>query len=131
MSWYPYPASHNARNLKKFWAKGEPCPVAFWIGHHPKVMLGAQAKIKYPESHWAAAGGLIGEPVRLVPSITHGDTIMVPADAEIVVEGFAPANVWEADGPFGEYTGYMGPQVAAPVCEVTCITRRKDAIYHD
>lgn len=131
MSWYPYPASHNTRNLKKFWAKGEPCPVAFWIGHHPKVMLGAQAKIKYPESHWAAAGGLIGEPVRLVPSITHGGKIMVPADAEIVVEGFAPANVWEADGPFGEYTGYMGPQVAAPVCEVTCITRRKDAIYHD
>ncbi len=131
MSWYPYPASHNMRNVRKFWANGEPCPVAFWIGHHPKVMLGAQAKLKYPESHWAAAGGLIGEPVRLVPSISHGEKIMVPADAEIVVEGYAPANVLEADGPFGEYTGYMGPQVAAPVCEVTCITRRADAIYHD
>jgi UbiD family decarboxylase len=56
---------------------------------------------------------------------------MVPADAEIVIEGYAPANRWEPDGPFGEYTGYMGPQVAAPVCEITCITRRRDAIYHD
>ncbi|NQV79575.1 MAG: UbiD family decarboxylase [Alphaproteobacteria bacterium] len=131
MSYYPYPASHNTRNLRKFWAKGEPCPVAFWIGHHPKVLLGTQAKLAYPESHWSACGGLLGEPMRLVPSITHGDKIMVPADAEIVIEGWAPANVWEADGPFGEYTGHTGPQVAAPVCEVTCITRRKDAIYHD
>ena len=56
---------------------------------------------------------------------------MVPADAEIVIEGWAPADVWRADGPFGEYTGYMGAQVAAPVCEVACITRRGDAIYHD
>ena len=131
MSYYPYPASHNTRNLRKFWTKGEPCPVAFWIGHHPKVLLGTQAKLSYPESHWSACGGLLGEPLRLVPSITHGDKIMVPADAEIVIEGWAPANVWEADGPFGEYTGYMGAQVAAPVCEVTCITRREKAIYHD
>lgn len=35
------------------------------------------------------------------------------------------------DGPFGGYTGYLGPQVSAPVCEVSCITRRLNAIYHD
>ena len=81
MSYYPYPASHNTRNLRKFWGKGEACPVAFWIGHHPKVLLGTQAKLSYPESHWSACGGLLGEPLRLVPSITHGDKIMVPADA--------------------------------------------------
>ncbi len=131
MSWYPYPVSHNARNLRKYWDQGEDCPVAFWIGHHPAVLMGSQAKLAYPASHWEAAGGLIGAPLRLVPSRTHGDAIMVPADAEIVVEGFAPAGRLEADGPFGEYTGYAGPQVPAPVCEVTCITRRKDAIYHD
>ena len=131
MSYYPYPTSHNIRNLRKFWAKGEPCPVVFWIGHHPKVLMGSQAKLAYPESHWAATGGLMGEPLRLVPSVTFGDKIMVPADAEIVIEGVCPPNLFEVDGPFGEYTGYMGPQVAAPVCEITAITRRKDAIYHD
>lgn len=131
MSYFPYPVSHNMRNVRKFWERGEACPVAFWIGHHPKVLMGTQAKLSYPESHWQAAGGLLGEPLRLVPSVTFGDKIMVPADAEIVIEGWAPANVWRADGPFGEYTGYMGAQVAAPVCEVACITRRGDAIYHD
>lgn len=130
-SYYPYPASHNMRNLKKFWKKNEPCPIAFWIGHHPKVLLGTQAKLNYPESHWAACGGLLGESLRLVPTVTHGEKIMVPADAEIVIEGWIPPNELQADGPFGEYTGYMGPQVAAPICQVSCITMRKNPIYHD
>lgn len=131
MSWFPYPASHNARNLRKFWARGEACPVAFWIGHHPAVLMGTQAKLRYPESHWRAAGGVLGEPLALVPSLTHGERIMVPADAEIVIEGWAPRDTLAADGPFGEYTGYLGPQTPAPVCDITCITMRRDAIYHD
>lgn len=131
MSYFPYVGTHNERNMQKFWAKGEACPIAFWVGHHPAVLMGTQAKLKYPQSHWAAASALIGEPLRLVPSVTHGDKIMVPADAELVVEGWVPPHVMEADGPFGEYTGYMGGQTAAPVCEVACITRRSDALYHD
>lgn len=131
MSYFPYPRTHNARNMRKYWAKGEAMPIAFWIGHHPSILMGAQAKLKYPESHWSAAGGLAGEPVRLVPTVTHGEAVMVPADAEIVIEGFVPPNVMEADGPFGEYTSYVGPQVLAPVCEITAITMRRNAIYHD
>lgn len=130
-SYYPYPESHNDRNLRKFWARGEACPIAFWIGHHPAVSIASQAKLDYPQSHWGAVGGMTGEPLRLVPSITHGGRIMVPADAEIVIEGFVPAALNEADGPFGEYTGYMGPRILAPVCEITAITRRADALYHD
>lgn len=131
MSYYPYPTTHNARNVRKFWERGEACPIAFWIGHHPAVSIGTQAKLRYPQSHWSAAGGVMGEPLRLVPTITHGDRIKVPADAEIVIEGFVPPGVLEPDGPFGEYTGYLGPAVQAPVCEITAITRRGDAIYHD
>lgn len=131
MTWFPYPASHNARNLRKFHAKGEACPVAFWIGHHPAVLLGTQAKLRYPESHWGAAGGVIGAPLRLVPSMLHGDRIMVPADAEIVIEGWARPGRSAMDGPFGEYTGFLGGAVEAPLVEVGCITRRDDAMYHD
>lgn len=131
MTWFPYPTTHNMRNLRKFWARGEPCPVAFWIGHHPAVLLGSQAKLRYPESHWRATGGVLGEPLRLVASLLHGERILVPADAEIVIEGFAPPNVLVADGPFGEYTGYLGAQVQAPVVDVGCITMRCDALYHD
>jgi 2,5-furandicarboxylate decarboxylase 1 len=131
MSWMAYPSSHNARNLGKFGARGEPCPVAFWIGHHPAVVVGTQAKLAYPQSHWEAAGGVAGAPLRLVPSVTHGARIMVPADAEIVIEGWVQPGAQTADGPFGEYTGYLGPQTRAALCEVACITRRRDAIYHD
>jgi len=123
--------SHNYRNMRKFWARGEPCPVAIWLGHHPAVSIGAQTKQAYPASHWSAAGGTIGAPLRLVPSITHGEQIMVPADAEIVIEGFIPPNRLEAEGPFAEYTGYTGPQLANPVIEIACITQRRDAIYVD
>ena len=131
MTYYTVPSSHNARNMRKFWANGEDCPIAFWIGHHPSVVIGSQGKLDYPQSHWETVGAFLGEPLRLVPSKTHGDKIMVPADAEIVVEGWIPKDKLEPDGPFGEYHGYSGPQVLAPYCNVTAITMRKDAIYHD
>jgi 2,5-furandicarboxylate decarboxylase 1 len=131
MTMFPYAASHNARNVEKYWARGEACPVAVWIGHHPAVVIGAQVKLGHPQSHWAAAGGIAGQSIRLVPSVTHGDRIMVPADAEIVIEGWIPPNRLEADGPFAEYPGYVGVQIATPVIEVTCVTQRRGAILHD
>jgi UbiD family decarboxylase len=131
LTFYPYPSSHNARNVAKWEARGERCPFALWIGHHPKVVLGAQAKLAHPQSHWGAAGGIAGEPVRLVPSVTHGERLMVPADAEIVIEGFVPPGVRVADGPFAEYTGYVGVQTASHAVEVTALTRRRDALWAD
>jgi 2,5-furandicarboxylate decarboxylase 1 len=129
MTFYPYPGSHNARNVARWEARGEPCPFALWIGHHPRVSLGAQAKLGHPESHWGAAGGVAGAPVRLVPSITHGERLLVPAEAEIVVEGFVVPHERVADGPFAEYTGYTGVQTAAHRVEITAVTRRRDAHY--
>jgi 2,5-furandicarboxylate decarboxylase 1 len=131
MSMFPYAGSHNARNIEKYWARGEACPVAVWVGHHPAVVIGAQVKLGYPESHWAAAGGISGESIRLVPTVTHGDRIMVPADSEFVIEGWIPPNRLEADGPFAEYPGYVGVQLATPVIEVTCVTHRRGALFHD
>ena len=131
LSFFPYAGSHNARNVAAFWARGEPCPVAVWIGHHPAVVIGSQAKLAYPESHWAATGGVAGTAVRLVPTLTHGARLEVPADAEIVIEGFIPPNRLEADGPFAEYPGYVGVQIATPVIEVSRVTRRHEALLHD
>ena len=131
MSWFPYPNSHNARNMRAWHERGEPCPVAFWIGHHPAVSVAAQVKLGYPESHWPAAGGLIGEPVRLTPSLNFGGRLLVPADAEIVIEGLAHPGATAPDGPFAEYTGFLGPAVDAPVCEVLSISHRKGAVLHD
>ena len=131
MSWFPYPNSHNARNMRAWHQRREPCPVAFWIGHHPAVSVAAQVKLGYPESHWPAAGGLIGEPVRLTPSLNFGGRLLVPADAEFVIEGLAHPGASEPDGPFAEYTGFLGPAIDAPVCEVLSMSHRADALLHD
>ena len=111
----PSPTTHNLNNMNKFMMKKEDTPVAVWIGHHPAGLMGAQSKLGYPVSHYPTMAGALGEDVRLVPTETFGEKLLVPADAEIVVEGYIPCGVYEAEGPFGEYTGYAGPQIPAPV----------------
>jgi 2,5-furandicarboxylate decarboxylase 1 len=123
-------SSHSMQNILKWWKRGQDMPVAVWIGHHPAAIAGGQTRLGYPESHYPAMGGVLGEPLRLVPTETFGEKLMVPADAEIVIEGYIPKDVFEAEGPFGEYPGYIGPQRPSNVIEVTCVTHRHDAIYH-
>ncbi len=128
--YWPAITSHSMQNINKWWDRGEDMPVAVWIGHHPAAVAGAQSRLGYPESHYPAMGGVLGEPARLVASETFGDSLLVPAEAEIVIEGYVPKDVFEAEGPFGEYPGYIGPQRPSPVIEVTCVTYRQGAIYH-
>lgn len=122
--------SHSMLNITKWWGRKQDMPVAVWIGHHPAAIAGGQSRLAYPESHYPSMGGVMGEPLRLVPSETFGEDLMVPADAEIVIEGYVPRDVFEAEGPFGEYPGYIGPQRPSNVIEVACVTYRHDAIYH-
>ena len=56
---------------------------------------------------------------------------MVPADAEIIIEGVVPPNVREIEGPFGEFPGTYGPQRLRWVIDVKAITHRTDAVYQD
>ena len=55
----------------------------------------------------------------------------VPADAEIVIEGRIRTDAWADDGPFGDYWLYYAPPKPARIFEVTAITHRRDAIFHD
>jgi len=128
---YFNPASHNGFNVQKYWSRGQDAPVAIWIGHHPAALLGAQMKAAYPEDHYPKIGGILGEALRLVPSEMFGDKLLVPADAEVIIEGVIPRNHYEAEGPFGEFPRYSGPQMPNPVIDVKCITHRKDAYWHD
>ena len=105
--------------------------VAYWIGHHPLAYIGGLAKLPYPSSHWDAIGGMLEQPLRLVASESLGDDFLVPADAEIVVEGIIEANRRYPEGPFGEFPGYYGPQMLNPQATVTAITHRKDAIWYN
>src|SRR5665647_1716928 len=85
----------------------QPTPVAIVLGTDPSIGLCSVAKIPYGVDELSVAGALRGEAVPVV----HAKTVdlMVPANAEIVIEGFIRKNELEWEGPFGEFTGYMGP----------------------
>ncbi len=73
------------------------------------------------------AGFLRREPVDLVPCETLG--LEVPANAEIVLEGYVNLGELRKEGPFGDHTGFYSLEGEYPVFHVTCVTHRKDAIY--
>jgi 2,5-furandicarboxylate decarboxylase 1 len=109
--------------------RGEPLPIAHVVGHHPAFYLGSEAIVPIDEDEYEVIGGILGEPLRLTPSESFGERLLVPADAELVIEGEVLPGVRDAEGPFGEFTGYYGPQRWSPVVRVTAITHRKDPIY--
>ncbi len=109
--------------------KGEPLPIAHVLGHHPCFYLGSESILPMQSDEYEIIGGLLQEPLRLVPSETYGDKLMVPADAEIIIEGEILPNLREPEGPFGEFTGYYGPQRWSPVVKIKAITHRKNPIY--
>jgi 2,5-furandicarboxylate decarboxylase 1 len=122
-SWVSIP-SHNWRNIMRWWARGEDAPVAIWAGHHPSAFAGAVSYGRisgYPEDHYPHMGAALGEPLRLVASELFGDRLKVPADAEVIIEGVVPRNVYEAEGPFAERAGYTGAQRPNPVIEVRAV----------
>lgn len=122
---------HGAINIAKDEARGEKYSrMAIWNGHHPLAVL-ATGKLPYPGSHIVQAGGLVGEPLRMVPSVSLGDDFLVPADAECVVEGLIEVDKRYPEGPFTEYTRYFGGQVLSPEMTVTAVTYRKDALWYD
>jgi 2,5-furandicarboxylate decarboxylase 1 len=108
----------------------EPLEVAIVIGHYPTLYMASQYRGPLEVDEIEVAGGLAGEPLRMCPAETLD--LMVPADAEIVIEGRMLPHVRRREGPFGEFTWYDGPeQDQANQIEVTAITRRADAIYQD
>jgi len=118
---------HMGMHWQKCKAKGIPLEAAIVIGVIPAIAYAATAKLPYEFDEYRLAGGLAGEPIEVIPCKTVD--LMVPATAEIVIEGKISTEWIEPEGPFGEYPGYMGQRGIAPYMDVTCITHRQDAIY--
>ncbi len=119
---------HNWQINRAHEAKGRPTPVCVVVSHHPAFYLGALNVEAYGKDDYAIIGGIAGRPLRLVASETWGDEFMVPADADLVVEGEIHPGEKEVEAPFGEFTGYYGPQRMRPVIRVTAITHRRQAM---
>lgn len=105
---------------------GRPTPVAIVMGTDPVIGLVSVSRVETDLDELAVAGSLRGEAVQVVRCQTVD--LEVPATAEVVIEGIIRANELEDEGPFGEYTGYMGPASMSYVVDVTCITHRNRPI---
>ena len=110
-------------------AQAKPLPVAFAIGVHPAIALGCLAIGSIDEDERAVMGGLLGEPLELVKCEI--SDILVPAHAEIIIEGEILPHERTAEGPFGEFTGYSLGERQREVLKVRAITHRRDAIFQD
>jgi len=102
-------------------------PVAVSIGGDPAVTWAASAPLPPDIDEFLLAGWLRNVPVELVPCVTQ--PLDVPADADIVIEGYVITSENRTEGPFGDHTGYYSLAEPYPVMHVTAITRREHPIY--
>ncbi|WJG10146.1 4-hydroxy-3-polyprenylbenzoate decarboxylase [Aliiglaciecola sp. LCG003] len=107
---------------------GENYPVSVALGADPATILGAVTPVPDTLSEYAFAGLLRGEKTEVVKSISND--LQVPANAEIVLEGYIAPGEMAPEGPYGDHTGYYNEVDDFPVFTITHITHRKDPIYH-
>jgi 4-hydroxy-3-polyprenylbenzoate decarboxylase len=105
----------------------EKIPAAIVLGGDPASMWCASAPLPADIDEYLLAGFLRGAPVEFVDCLTQ--PLEVPAQAEIVIEGYVDPNDQRPEGPFGDHTGYYTPVELFPAFHVTAITHRQDPIY--
>jgi UbiD family decarboxylase len=113
-------------HLSKYRARGERMPIAIVVGCPPLVAFQGPQKLRIGVDEMTIAGGLAGGPINMVRGRTVD--LMVPAESEVIVEGFVDPEYLEPEGPFGESHGYVALEDYNIVIEVSAITRRRDAI---
>jgi len=123
------PVHHAAYIARRCAELSKPMEVVLSVGHHPAVTIGACSTGDINENELELIGGLLGEPLQVTPAETVD--LPVPARAEIAIEGVIDPHNVVTDGPFGEFTHYYGGEASCYIIQVTAITMRQDAIYHD
>jgi 4-hydroxy-3-polyprenylbenzoate decarboxylase len=101
--------------------------VAVAIGSDPAVMFSAILPLPPDLDEMLFAGFLRRRPVEMVRCQTVD--LEVPANSEIVLEGYVPLDEFRAEGPFGDHTGYYSLPDDYPVFHLTCVTQRERPIY--
>ncbi|HML77690.1 UbiD family decarboxylase [Geobacter sulfurreducens] len=106
--------------------RGERMPVAVAIGGDPAAILAAILPLPEGFDEMLFAGFLRGRPLELARCRT--SDLLVPAGAELVLEGYVEPGETVMDGAFGNHTGFYAPAAPVPLMRLTCITRRTDCL---
>ena len=125
MHWHTH--HDGARHFRMWKRRGEKMPLAIALGGESVMPYAATAPLPPGVEELLFAGFLNGHGIELVKCRTID--IEVPANSEIVIEGYVDANEKLLEGPFGDHTGFYSLADWYPAFHVTAITHRKDPIY--
>ena len=125
MRWLPHRG--GAAHHRSWMNSGEKTPVAVVLGADPATLLSSALPLPETVSELTFAGAINGKRPRMVPAKTV--PLMVPSEAEIVLEGWVSPTEMAPEGPFGDHTGYYNPAEPFPVMQVTAVTHRQDPLY--
>lgn len=125
MHWHTHKV--GARHYAEYERRNERMPVAVALGSDPAITYAATAPLPEDFDEMIFAGFLRRSPVEMVKCRTID--IEVPAQSEIVLEGYVDPRERRIEGPFGDHTGYYSPAEEYPVFHLTCVTHRKNPIY--
>ncbi len=117
----------GARHGKRYYERGERMPVAVTLGGDPAYIFAATAPLPDGLDEILFAGFIRKKSVALVKCVTND--LEVPADVDVVLEGYVQPGELRPEGPFGDHTGFYTPVDDYPVFHLTAITHRKDAVY--
>ena len=124
---YISPGKHGRQMRDRYQARGEPMPVAVVCGGDPMTFLMACSEVPYGVCEYEIVGGMRGKPVEVIKGPVTG--LPIPANAEIVLEGFVQPENERIEGPFGEWTGYYASDVRPePVLDVKAVHYRNNPI---
>jgi 4-hydroxy-3-polyprenylbenzoate decarboxylase len=124
---YLSPGKDARLHITRAWSQGKPIEVAAAWGIDPLFMLVGSQTFPKNVSEYEYAGGIKGEPVPVVRGTA--TDLLLPANAEFVVEGIIRPNSVKAEGPFGEFPGYYGrPEAGCPLVDVTAVHYRSNPI---
>ncbi len=112
---------------EKYRARREQMPCAIVLGCAPAILFTGPQKLQIDQDEMAVAGGLMNRPVEVVRCRTID--LMVPADAEIVIEGLIDTDALEPEGPFGESHGYVALEDYNMSMHVTAITMKRKPVF--
>jgi 4-hydroxy-3-polyprenylbenzoate decarboxylase len=127
VGFYISPGKDGRIHRDKYFAAGQPCPVAMVIGGDPLLFMAGSLEVKKGICEYDWAGGMAGKPYRVIIDPITG--LPIPADAEIVLVGFSYPDKTMEEGPFGEWTGYYASgHRAEPYLQIEAIYHRNNPI---
>jgi len=124
---YMSPGRHAKNMISRYWEMGKNCPVAVAVGMDPILYMSSHSDVPKGMSEYEYTGGFRKKAVEVTRGVT--TDLLIPATAEIVLEGEMVRDQTIAEGPFGEWTGYYGSGTRGePIFKVNAILHRNNPI---